>query len=202
MDALEDYFIRNRTQSMELLGRLQVLFDDTERSIVARRSLLFTAIGYTPLRYAINWLPEKVLYLLESGEDATVEATLSYAVNCGRTGLIKPLLDAGADVNMKDKGGYAALHRACQRCRYVDFFELCRRVEEKGISIDWSARTLDGFNALDLFDLGALGGWTIDWPQFAIDKFRGKLLAGLARDSESPDKDEHLDIPGAFPDVL
>ena len=118
-------------------------------------------------------------------------------VESARTELIKSLLDAGADVNMKDSCGYTALHWACSWCRYDTLFELIRWAED---SIDWDARTPNGQNALEIFDSRVSAGWVATWSPSEIHDFRAELVAHIK--PVEKECDGRLDIPGAFPDTI
>ena len=138
MDALEDYLDRKRARHVDVTGFMASLEDTTCNS--KGRSSVFEAINDTPLGYAIYYSPESVESLLADGEDAAANPTLVCAVNVGESKLIKPLLDAGADVNMRDWEGHTALLEACSRCSYYAFLELLRWAEDE---IDWDACTPD-----------------------------------------------------------
>ena len=196
MDALEDYLDRNRARHVDVTGFMASLEDTTCN--LESRSSVFQVTGYTALEYAITFSPESVESLLADGEDAAAEPTLVHAVNVGRSKLIKPLLDAGADVNMRDWWGHTALLMACSLCHYNAFFELLRWAED---TIDWGACTSDGQNALELFDSAVLAraGDVTLYSQSKIDEFRAELVAHVKFvDDES---EGQLDMPGAFPDT-
>ena len=114
--------------------------------------------------------------LVVGGEDATIDATVAAAAGSGRSELIKPLLDAGADVNMRDGYGRTALHLACSWYNYSTFFELLRWAED---DIDWNARTPYGQNALHLFDLSISNGFTAHLSQSQIDEIHAVLRAHI-----------------------
>ena len=196
MDALEDYLDRNRARHVDVTGFMASLEDTTCNS--KGRSSVFEAINYTPLRYAITFSPESVESLLADGEDAAAEPTLVYAVGCGRSELIKPLLDAGADVNMRNWRGHTALLVACSGCHYNAFLELLRWVED---DIDWDACAPDGRNALELFDscVSAGGVSSTLFSRSQLDEFRAALVARVK--SVEGESGGQLDMPGAFPDT-
>ena len=195
MYAFEDYLTRERALYTDVpcfVASLEDIGCD-----VASCSPLFEVAGSTPLSYAIVFSPESVEFLLARGEDATVEPTLVYAASNGRSELIKPLLNAGADIGMRDRQGYTALLVTCSLCRYHEFFELLRWVEDE---IDWGACTRNGQNALELFDLGVSEGWATEFSQSEIDEFR-TVLTDHVRIGEDV-SNEQLGMPGAFPDPL
>ena len=193
MDALEDYLDRYRSKRADISGLLASLADAECNSI--SRPAVFDVIGYTPLEYAAQVSPGSVLSLLEDGEDATRGPILVYATGNGMSSLMKPLLDAGADVNMTDSWGYTALLEACSLCCYQDFAELHRWAED---IIDWDVRAPDGRNALDLFESGVMDGMATDLTQSQIDEFRAILVAHVHSVEGS---DGRLDMPGSFPDA-
>ncbi len=123
-------------------------------SLLQVRSSLFDAIQYTPLQYAILFLPSNAESLLAEGADIAAEPALAYAARYGSTNLIKLLVDKGADANMKYKE-WTVLHRACCQYYYNDFFELVQCAEDE---INWDVRTPEGQNALDLFNEGVSRG--------------------------------------------
>ena len=174
MDALEDYLDRNRAGRVDVTGFMVSLEDTTCSS--KGRSYVFKVTGHTPLEYAITFAPESVESLLADGEDAAAKPYLAYAVDAGQSKLIKPLLDAGADVNMQNWRGSTALLSACSMCYYDGFFELLRWAEDE---IDWDACTPDGQNALEVFDSAARAGEAADLSQSQIDEFRAALVASV-----------------------
>ena len=145
IDALEDYLDRKQARHVDVTSFMASLEGTTCKS--EGRSSVFKVTGYTPLIYAIIFSPKSVESLLTDGEDAAAGPTLAYAVNNGEYKLIKPLLDAGADVNMRWRGHTALLEGT--------FFELLRWAEDE---IDWDACAPDGRNALELFDSAARAG--------------------------------------------
>ena len=195
MDALEDYLDRNRARHVDVTGFMASLENTTCNS--EGRSSVFEVTGYTPLGFAIIFAPESVESLLADGKDAAAEPTLAYAVGNLRPELIKPLLDAGADINMRDWEGHTALLEACSRCFYNGFFELLRWAEDE---IDWDACAPDGQNALELFDSAARAGEAAHLSQSKIVEFRAVLVAHMKFVED--ESGGQLDMPGAFPDTL
>ena len=195
MDALEDYLDRNRDRRVDVTGFMASLEGTTCNS--KGRSSVFEAINDTPLGYAIELSPDSVESLLADGEDASTEPTLVYAVGNSRPELIKLLLDAGADVNMRDWQGHTALLKACSLCFYYEFFELLQWAED---DIGWDACAPDGWNALELFDWAVRAEEADYLSQSEIDKFRAVLVAHIKFVEDVCD--EQMDIPGAFPDTL
>ncbi|KAI0825997.1 hypothetical protein BC629DRAFT_1452198 [Irpex lacteus] len=123
------------------------------------------------------------------------EPALAYAVSCGREELIELLIDNGTDINMKYKGR-TTLHWVCYYCIYSTFSALLRCAEEK---IDWNARTPEGLDALDLFDMGVSEGYASDLISTQVDEFRFILVSHMDPSQLHEVEDRSLDIPGAFP---
>ena len=195
IDVLEDFLTRKRVQSIDVAGCLAAL-EDTGYNLASHLSVITEVTGHTRLRYAITFSPDNVVSLLADREDAAEETTLVYAIYLGRNYLIKPLLDAGADVNMRDWRGYTTLHEACSCCLSDGFFELLRWAEN---AIDWGACTPQGWNALELFDLGVLSGWATHRSQTDIDEFRAALMSHMKLSEK--EVDGRINMPGAFPDA-
>ena len=193
MDALEDYLDRKRAEDVDVTGFMASL-EDTRCNSAGRLSV-FQVTGYSPLQYAIAFSPESVEFLLADGEDAAAELCLVYAVNARQWKLIKPLLDAGANVNMRWRG-YTALLYACSLCYFNGFLELLRWAEDE---IDCDACTPDGRNALEVFDSAARAGSAADLTQSEIDEFRAALVAHVKFVED--ESGGQLDMPGAFPDA-
>ena len=202
LDALEDFLSRKRTQNVDIVSFLASL-EDAECDWTNLVSIC-EVIGYSPLEYAVIFAPQRALALLQDGESAAGDGTgtLFNAILLKFLHLIGPLLDAGADVNIRDWKGHTPLHWACSWCRYDEFFELIRWAES---DIDWRAHTRDGRNALDLFDSGVLEGFGVNHSQVELDEFRTVLVDHLAFDDDDDELDRsgefRLDVPGAFPDV-
>ena len=196
LDALEDLLSRKRTLNVDIASFLASL-EDAECDSTSLVSV-FEVIGYSPLEYAVLFSPQRVTSLLKDGAIAVGESTLFNAILCTFGYLIRPLLDAGADVNIRDWKGYTPLHWACSWCRYNEFLELVRWVEK---DIDWKARTRDGRSALDLFDSGVLEGFGVNQSQEQLDEFRMVLVSHITAVDDELDSDEQLHVPGAFPDV-
>ena len=195
MDALEDYLYRYRSKRTDISVLLASLSDKECNSV--NLLSVFEITGYTPLEYAAQVSPRDILPLLADGEDATKGPLLAYATGNGMSSLMKPLLDAGADVNMKDCWGHTALLDACSLCCYQDFAELYRWAED---AIDWNVCGPDGRNALDLFESGVMGGMASDLTQSQIDDFRAVLVAHVHSVEDETDGGQ-LDMPGSFSDA-
>ncbi|KAI0799650.1 hypothetical protein BC629DRAFT_187349 [Irpex lacteus] len=175
---------------------LQLLTSLEATDYAVARSSVFDAIRYTPLQYAIRFSPSSVESLLAEGADAAAEPTLAYAAVCAAsTNLIRLLSVNGADVNMKYEGR-TALHWACYKCSYNTFCELVRCAGDK---IDWDARTPEGQNALDLFEMGVSKGNAWDFTSEQINEFRSTLVSHMDPSQLRVVEDVPLDIPGAFP---
>ncbi|KAI0085527.1 hypothetical protein BDY19DRAFT_439453 [Irpex rosettiformis] len=193
VDAIEEYLERRRVTGAEaLLG----LNDDTEvnRSDQDQSSTSSLPVStfrsltsFTPLEYATILAPQYVLQLIERGEDAVAGAPLCYAVGWEHLDFIKPMLDAGANVNARDPRGRTALHYVCFYGRYSGFRELLRHADH---AIDWNARTPSGQNALDLLHEG-VSSQTL--PASEFNDFVDTLKARVR------DLDDSLSMPGAFP---
>ena len=202
LDALEDFLSRKRTQHVDIACFLASLEDAECDS--TRLLSIFEVIGYSPLEYAVMFSPQRAMALLQDGANAAGDGsgTLFNAILFTSPHLIGPLLDAGADVNIRDWKGHTPLHWACSWCRYDEFFKLIRWAES---DIDWRAHTRDGRNALDLFDSGVLEGFDVNHSQVELDEFRTVLVDHLAFDDDDDELDRsgefRLDVPGAFPDV-
>ena len=196
MNALEDYLGRTQAQRTDVTGFMASL-ENTTCNLKNRLSV-FQVTGYTPLQYAINFAPGSLGSLLADGENAAAEPYLVYSVRRVRSELIKPLLDAGADVNMRDWEGHTALLEACSRCCYDEFLELLRWAED---DIDWDVCAPDGWNALELFDscVSARAGNAVWYSQSQIDEFRASLVAHM--NIVEDESEGQVDMPGAFPDV-
>lgn len=194
MDALQDFLSRYYGHSDEDASRLLTSLETTDYAVA--RSSVFNAIGYTPLEYAVQFSPSSAESLLAEGADAAAEPALTYAARNGNSHLIALLINNGADVNMKDGGGRTALHWVCYRCYYYTFFGLVRCAEDE---IDWNARTSDGQDALDLFEIGVSEGRTSCWTSAQIDEFRSVIISHMDPSQLQVAEDEPLDIPGSFP---
>lgn len=190
MDALEDYLDRwKRTDVKAILG-----LEGSAPSIPGNASdILKSLTGTTPLEYAIHFSTEDVLPLLARGEDACSGSPLPFAIDRGYVNLIKPLLDAKADVNAKDRLGWTALHRACYQGYNPCLEELVRWADE---DVDWDACTPEGKNALDLLQDAASDGWR---DSDEISTFLSILQPRVHVTAEQPEDDFLLDMPGAFP---
>lgn len=148
-DALEDFLEeRGVADTMAILGLgLGATVHDDSPSAVSHSLPSFESLtGLTRLDYAIRYSPQDAVFLLQQGEDATRGFPLLYAINHSRTGLIKPLLDAGADVHAKGGRGWTVLHYTCWRGNYDGLQELVRWADDE---IDWNSRTPDGRSAVD-----------------------------------------------------
>lgn len=199
MDALEDLLTHRGIQAAER-SRVLRLLENTEYS-PSDRSSIFKAVDYIPLEYAITFSPQSVASLLADGEDATTAPLLAYAVVNDASQVIKPLLDAGAQVNMKARhaGDRTALQLACERCSYDGFSELLKWA---GNGIDWNVCTPDGKNALELFERGVSEGYAAAYSQSEIDGFRAELLAHIDHRENDVSGDCSMGIPGAFPEAV
>ena len=193
-DALADTLTRKlnyRSDVPDLLSR----FDTIKCGSRDSSSIFRDVLGYSPLQYAIQFSCPRIPSLLASGEDAAAEPLLAYAVCTAPFDVIKPLVDAGVDANMRDKKGRTALHWACQCCFYAKFHHLLRWA---GDQIDWNARTPEGQTALDLFENGleiGLGGHLS--PQQVVE-FRSDLTSRIDNVSSSDEELSELRIPGSF----
>ena len=196
MYALEDYASRKRSLITDIPGLL-ASFTDTNCDPGNCLSVL-KAFGYSPLEYAIRFAPYSVSSVLADGADATEDAFLACAIERGRSFLVKPLLDAGADVNIKGRRGYTALHQTCFWCFYPCFNELLLWA---GDQIDWNARTPEGQSALDLFELGVSEGRTWGVDPLDVDEWRSVLESRTKIMESDEEEGEELKIPGAFPSI-
>ena len=191
MDALEDCLARKRPHCGDISGLVASL--ENPRCYSTNRSSFFEMLGYSVLEYAVEYSHNNVENLLADGENAAVGPILALSVANRRSFLIKALLDAGADVNMKDAKGYAAILLACSQFRYYEFFDLLRWA---GDDIDWGVCSPDGRNALDLFDECVSKGAASLWPRPCIDEFRRALVVRMRIRKYDF---ERLDMPGSFP---
>ena len=193
MDALEDYLSRKRGHCVADISDLLASLEDTRCNSTSRLSV-FSSFGYCPLEYAIRYLPQSVPTLLEDkeGPGPGAFAVILCAVNAGRHDLVKPLLDAGGDVNMKGWLEYTALLDVCSRCYYLGFLELLKWAES---DIDWDIRTPDGHDALDVFETAVSTGWATYLPQSAVDHFRQVLVEHMIL---ADDCSGALDMPGGL----
>lgn len=199
MDALEDYLARKYHQYTDVPHLLSLLEDLT--CDPASRSFVFEAMHYDALTYAIQLSPQRVAALLAEGEDVTGKPYLIYAVRAASPSVLKHLLEAGADVNMRDFQGYTALHYACSWCYYSEIVELFLWAEN---DVDWNARTPDGQTGWELFEVGVSKGHAWRLTSSEIEHGRSILLSHL--DStiyEVMVDDDYEDysstMPGAFP---
>ena len=196
VDAIEEYLERRRVTGAETLLGLSDPVDadtgnpdqDQSPTSLLPVSIFRSLTSFTPLEYATILAPQYVPQLLERGEDAASGAPLCYAVGWGHLDFIKPMLDAGANVNAKDPRGRTALHYVCFYGRYNSFLELLRYADH---AIDWNARTSAGQNALDLLHEG------VSSQTLSASDFNDFLATLQARVNDS--FDEELHIPGAFP---
>ena len=202
LDAIEHFLTRKRSPYVDVFG----LMESLEVTVCNPKSCasVIEAAGYSPLEYAIEFSPQSVRSLLTAGEDAAAEPTLVYAVGYARSGLIRPLLDAGADVNMRDRHGFTAMHWACSRCRYNEFVELLRLAES---DIDWDGRTTDGRDMLELFDSAVEEGRAMCWSQSQVEEVREHLISHRypvggadSLNNTGGGRDRNMDMPGAFPE--
>lgn len=197
MDALEDYLTRKKGDQFDASGLLSFL--ETNECNAESRTHVFHCIGYSPLGYAIRFSPQSVFSLLESGEDAAREPTVAWAVATGNHWLIRPLIKAGGDVNMRHSNGPTALHYAALNCKYDSLRELLKGAEHE---VDWNARTPDGKNALELFEMGVSRGLGQTWGYSAAQMadFRSILESHVSPDVSSIDDsaDESFAMPGSF----
>lgn len=196
MEALEDFLVRHARPGTDVPGLLSAL--ETKPIGSASRCSMFKAIGYTPLSYAIRFSPSSVFALLSHGEEASAEPILTTAVRAGKRELIKPLLDAGADINVKDHKGQSALHWVCYQCKRLCFEELLRWA---GAKIAWDSQTPEGYNALELFDIGVSAGLASALSTTQVSEFREQLASRVDRTQMRvpADDGDALDIPGAYP---
>lgn len=194
LDALQDYLDRRGlTQTHEIL--LGLAGSHNALSALDEFAAFRSLTGFTPLEYAAILAPHRVLPLLARGEDASAGAPLCYAVGWGHTGFIKPLLDAGADVNARDKRGMAVLHYVCYYARYNSLLELLRWADH---AIDWDASTREGKNALQLVKESVSFD---DLPPAELEGFDAILHAhvGRMRMEEEEEFDMSFKMPGAYP---
>ncbi len=196
IDAPEDLLSRWGHSDQDISALLASL-ESTE--YIVTRATIFKAIQYTPLAYALYFSPASVNSLLAEGADAAAEPTLAYAAHYTRVDLIESLISRGAIVNMKDRRGRTALHWACYSCHYNTLVELLRCAGEV---VDWSARTPEGYYALDLLEMGLEQGTasdTCDLTSKEIDELRSIIISHKGCNQLDIYGDECLYIPGAFP---
>lgn len=113
-------------------------------------SIVTQLTSCTPLEYSIRYMtPADVLQTLANSADTSCGAPIAFAAWRGYDDLLKPLLDAGADINAIDEGGRSALYWACYYARSDTLGTL---IEHAGDRINWHARTRDGRsrNALEV----------------------------------------------------
>lgn len=124
------------------------------------KSLWRQLTGVTRLEYAIYYIGQQcALQLLEQSEDASWGAPLVAAVLRGYDGLLRPLLDAGADINAHAQG-FSTLHRVCYLARLDTLKAL---IELAGDKIDWHARTTDN-KSMDTLELVKESPWWSSRP--------------------------------------
>ncbi len=116
--------------------------------------------GHTPLFYAIRNVPHASRLLLDAGADIRlVEYPLHCAVESSDSSAIKPLINAGADANERDRDGKTPLisvtkNRWCNK-PFDKITQLARYADHK---LNWNARDKKGYTALDY----ALEQWNPD----------------------------------------
>lgn len=114
-----------------------IFFVETEAQAISRYKNEPPYLLTTILNSAIiNDDPEEARIVLEAGADLNMphehfdkeRPPLILAAQYGRTWLIDELLKRGADPNIRDKHGVAALHEAAKLCR----FEICKKLIAAG----------------------------------------------------------------------
>ncbi|KAI0090453.1 hypothetical protein BDY19DRAFT_992645 [Irpex rosettiformis] len=210
IDALEDYLSRTHRQSSSSdcnIQRLLNVLQIPQSNLQARSTIFRSLLQMTPLQYAIDFSPMDVRTLLFSelsngctkGSNLQAEGPLLvYAIGAGNIGLIKPLVDAGVDVNQKYTNGETALHVICHRCYYACLREIVRWAGDK---IDWGMCTPGGRNALELFEESVAAGRGKGLSKKQVDEF-GAILKnhiGYERMELSEESRTSLSMPGAFP---
>ena len=203
IDALEDYLLRQNVSSPGTPQMLSAFLRAPSWSSTARSTIFRSLLNMTPLQYAIDFSPEDVKDLLstEYGPITQKELELQgpllvYVVGAGNAGLIKPLVEAGVDVNQKYCSGETALHVICRRCYYVCLQEILACAGDK---LDWKIRTPNGQNALELFEEGVAEGRACKLSEVQVAKFRGVLESRVGHEERVRDFDESWMMPGAFP---
>ncbi|KAI0339164.1 ankyrin [Trametopsis cervina] len=191
LDAMEEYIDRKGSPNVHKLLGLEET--DNTQPPSDKFSAFRSLTTFTPLEYATILSPDNVMPLLARGEDASSGAPLCYAVGWGHTDFIKPMLDAGADVNARDNRGMAVLHYVCYYARYQSLQELLRWADQ---DIDWNARTRNGKNALDLVKESVSFD---DLPSSELEGFMS-ILEGRVN-MEEDDDEPCSKIPGAFSTV-
>ncbi len=172
------------------------------------KSVFETLLGMSPLRYAIDFSPSHVVPLLSpissspDNEVANVnpdmkEPLLVFAIGAGHVHLIKPLIQAGVDVNQRYLAtGETVLHIICRRCYYASFKELTRWAGHK---VDWAVKTLKGENALEAFEWGISAGRGCGLQVEEVDEWREVLKERVKQGvSDTCWKEESGRMPGAF----
>lgn len=110
-EALDDAQIPTAARS--LFSKLSHLETSSEVSRTEVSRLLHSTLGITALEYAfLHMSLSDVVRLLQQGEDASLGAPLVYAAWRDAPELVKPLLQAGANVNACNACGWTALHWA------------------------------------------------------------------------------------------
>lgn len=197
LDALQDYLDRRGlTQKHQILVGLDEDQTQDPLSALDRLEVFRSLTGFTPLEYSAILAPDQMLALIARGENASAGAPLCYALGWGHTDLIKPLLDAGADVNARDWKGMTALHYVCYYARYSSLVELAHWAED---SIDWDACTADGKNALRLLResvaLDELEPAQRNGFEAILNAHEGQVRV----EEDEEEVDVSLKTPGAYP---
>lgn len=156
-------------------------------------SALAQLTGYTRLEYSTYFMaPEDVLQGLANGADASYGAPVALAAWCEKTTLLKPLLDAGADINAAGSAGFSALHWACYYANLCTLDVLVQLADDK---IDWHARTRDRKNVNALQVALQSPYWNIR-PSLWRDKMFTILREHGLKDED--EDDEPLKMPGGL----